>query len=263
MPKDLPADLQNCVDPAAARERDREWLEAILAVTRSLLADAGENPLAAVACAIKKVSQSDFALVLLPVGNRGLMVEAAVGDGTEHLPGYSYSRTGSIAGPVLERGEPVLIADARHSASAALSLLSEEIDIGPVMFVPLPGRIEGRGVLLVGRRPGREPFGKRDVDPAVTFANHATLVLELADGRKYLQRVVLLEERNRIAGELHDQVLQRLFATGMSMQAIAAEAGPTCSERISRLIDATDETIARIRTVIQDLNQVDPDLRVR
>jgi GAF domain-containing protein len=243
-------------------QRGGEWLAATLEVTSGLLHGTGVEPLATVARAIGRVSKSDFVLVLLPGTDGTLMVEVAVGDGTEHLPGYSFPRAGSISGAVLGGAEAVRVGDARTlPTSVALRALSEEIDVGPVLFLPLVGQNGGRGVLVVGRRAGRELFERHDVDPAVAFANHASLALELADGRLCHQRMVLLEERDRVAGELHDQVLQRLFATEMSMQAMAGVVGPPCAERIERLIHATDETIARIRSAIQDRNGFEPDAR--
>lgn len=248
--------------PAVAGDPGCEWLQGTLEVTQSLLGDAGEKPLAAVARVITQLAKADFVLVILPTADDALMVELAVGDGTEYLPGYTYARTGSIADAVLRIGEPALVPDARHSTSAALRTLSEEIHVGPVMCIPLTGQNRARGVLVVGRRSRREPFDEQDVAPAVAFANHATLALELADGRMYQQRLALLEERERIAGDLHDQVLQRLFATGMSMQAIAGAVDRRLAEQLEDLIGATDETIARIRSVIQDLNSSRPDCRV-
>lgn len=254
-------DIQDREAPASAKGHSHEWLQATLEVTRSLLGG-GDEPLATVAHAIRKVSDSDSVLVILPAAGDALMVEVAVGAGTEYLPGYSYRRTGSISGDVLAGGEAILVSDARRSTrGTALGALSVEIDIGPVMFVPLLGRNLDRGVLVVGRRPGRAPFTKQDVEPAVAFANHATLALELADGRMYQHQLAQLEASGRIAGELHDQVLQRLFATGMSMQALATSVGSPHAERIEELVQATDDTIARIRSVIRDLNQIDPDPR--
>lgn len=241
-------------------QRGREWLQATLGVTRSLLGSAGEEPLATVARAIRSVSQSDFALVILPAAGDTLMVEIAAGDGTEHLPGYTYPRAGSVSGEVLQTGEVVLVPDARtHPMNLAVRALAREIDVGPLMFVPLVGHNGARGVLAVGRHHSRRPFHNSDVEPALAFANHATLALELADGRRYQQRMNALEGRDRIAGELHDQVLQRLFATGMSMQAVAGAVSAPHADRIQELIRATDETIVCIRSMIQNL--YDPGAR--
>lgn len=235
-------------------QRGREWLQATLEVTRSLLGGVGDEPLATVARAIEQVSQSDFVLVVLPTAD-DLMVEIAAGEGTEGLPGFTYPRAGSISAEAMDSGEAILVPDAStHPTSMVLWSLAREIDVGPLMFVPMVGHQVVRGVLVVGRRPSRQPFEQKDVEPALAFANHAALALELADGRRHEHRMRALEERGHLAAELHDRVLQRLFATGMSMQAIAGSVGAPQAERIHEVIEATDETIGCIRSVIQDLH---------
>lgn len=245
--------------PNEQQQRDREWLQVTLDVTRSLLDNAGVEPLLTVAHAIKRVSDSDFVLVILPAAEDTLMVEVAAGDGTEYLPGYTYARPGSVSAEALRTGDAVLVPDAgTHPTSAAVRTLANEIDVGPLMFVPLVGRSGGRGVIALGRRRSRPGFESKDIAPALAFANHATLALELADGRRWRQRMIALEERTRVARELHDQVVQRLFAAGMTMQAVAcAVAGPH-AERIEQVIEETDETIVRIRSVIRDFHDPNP-----
>ncbi|WP_344609665.1 histidine kinase [Sporichthya brevicatena] len=90
------------------------------------------------------------------------------------------------------------------------------------------------------------------------LANHATLALGLADARMRQQRMHLLEQRDRIAAELHDQVLGRLYAIGMSFQATARDNTVVDPSRITELVDSTDDTITCIRTVIRDLHRLAP-----
>jgi signal transduction histidine kinase len=111
-----------------------------------------------------------------------------------------------------------------------------------------------RGALMVGRRVGRRPFSDADLDIATTFANHAAVALELADGRQQEQRMALLEDRDRIARDLHDHVIQRLFAAGLTVQSVASAlggAGP--SGRLDRVVNDIDDTIRQIRTSIFQL----------
>ena len=84
-----------------------------------------------------------------------------------------------------------------------------------------------RGALVVGRLLGRPAFTDADLDMATTFANHAALALELADARADQQRMALLEDRDRIARDLHDHVIQRLFAAGLTVQSVAAALAAT------------------------------------
>jgi signal transduction histidine kinase len=238
--------------------RAREWLRATLDVTRSLLTCVGAEPLTTVAEAMRRVSRSDVVLVILPTAEQELMLESAVGEGTEDLAGYAFTREGSISDAALTRREVVLVDDApTHQRNRALRSLTVEIDVGPMMFVPLAGARDCRGVIAAGRRRGAARFARADVEPAMAFANHAALALELADGRRYHQRMLLLEQRHRLAAELNDQLLQRLFALGMSMQSIVPSVEPRLVPRVENLIMSVDDTIACLRTLIRKLNGLD------
>ncbi|HEV2450525.1 MAG TPA: histidine kinase [Streptosporangiaceae bacterium] len=84
-----------------------------------------------------------------------------------------------------------------------------------------------------------------------TFAAQAGIGLELAERRKDVQRLALLEDRERIARDLHDLVIQRLFATGMSLQGSAGLiADVKAADRVQQAVDALDETIREIRSAI-------------
>ncbi len=95
------------------------------------------------------------------------------------------------------------------------------LPVGPVMVLPLVGSQGIRGALFIGRLHGGHRFDDADLDMAKTFANHAAVALELADARVKEQRAVLLEDRDRIARDLHDHVIQRLFAAGLTVQSVA------------------------------------------
>src|SRR4029078_12298154 len=90
------------------------------------------------------------------------------------------------------------------------------------MGLPVWGRAPVRGTLVVMRGAGRRPLGQVDAEMATTFANHASVALELAEARRDQQRVLLLEDRARIARDLHDHVIQQIFAAGLVVQATAA-----------------------------------------
>ena len=86
------------------------------------------------------------------------------------------------------------------------------------MALPLTGEAGSRGAIVAGR-VGHLPFADADLDMAETFAGQAALALELADARTDQQRLAVLEDRDRIARDLHDHIIQRLFAAGLSVQA--------------------------------------------
>jgi signal transduction histidine kinase len=108
--------------------------------------------------------------------------------------------------------------------------------------------------MVVGRRHGGPRFDEADLDMATTFGNHAALALELATARADQHRMALLEDRDRIARDLHDHVIQRLFAAGLSVSALARQSREEQSTaRLTRIAGDLDDTIRQIRTSIFQL----------
>jgi signal transduction histidine kinase len=121
-------------------------------------------------------------------------------------------------------------------------------------------------VLTVGRRHGATPFPPAEADVVASFAAQAGVALELAATRREAERLSVLEDRDRIAHDLHDLVIQRLYATGMSLQGtMPMITRPEVASRITNAVDAMDETIKDIRATIFALQTPDipagPDLR--
>jgi signal transduction histidine kinase len=127
----------------------------------------------------------------------------------------------------------------------------QHMNLGPAVVLPLgaPGNV--RGVLTAGRTPGSMPLPAAGVEMLVTFAIQAAIALELAEHREQAERVAVFEDRDRIARDLHDLVIQRLYATGMSLQGtMSLISAPDAADRVSRAVDALDETIREIRSSI-------------
>jgi signal transduction histidine kinase len=140
--------------------------------------------------------------------------------------------------------------------------------LGPAILVPMgaPGNV--RGVLTVGRNPGSLPFPPSAADMVGTFAAQAAIALELAEHRDDSERLAVLQDRDRIARDLHDLVIQRLYATGMSLQgALPMIPRPEPVDRVSGAVDSLDETIREIRSAIFSLQSSSgpkpPGLRAR
>jgi signal transduction histidine kinase len=233
--------------------RRQRALEASTLVTRQLLAVEGEEPLAVIAGQIRQLADADVVSVVLPMpdGQR-LLVEVASGLRADDLLGLTYPAEGSFVGDVIASGRPVNIPDAAESLDQPVHLRSF-VPVGPTMVLPLGTPERTRGALMVGRLQGRHHFNDSDVETATTFANHATVALELADARNDQQRVALLEDRDRIARDLHDHVIQRLFAAGLTIQSIAARLTGAPAERLNTIVTEIDDTIAQIRTSIFEL----------
>ena len=235
----------------------QEWLQASTEITRQLMASSGEEPLRVVARSVQSISRADLVNVVLPTPDgRRFMVEVATGVGAEELTAYTYDRDGTLSDRAIETMTPVTVADLAELAdgSAYGQHLVGVAPIGAVMAIPMVGSTQARGALLVGRLRGKPRFTEADLDMVTTFANHAAVALELADARADQQRVVLLEDRDRIARDLHDHVIQKLFAAGLSVQSVAAALGDDPrAERLGRVVADVDDTIRQIRTTIFQL----------
>ena len=235
----------------AESHQRQEWLRASTEITRQLLASDGEEPLQVIARRLQEVAGADAVNVVLPtIDGRRLLVEVATGEGADQLRALSYPIENTVSSIVLDSGQPVLIADMTQEQEHTVHL-SDFIPLGPLMVLPLVGMQRTRGALVVGRLQGRPRFTEADLEMATTYANHATLALELSDARSDRERVTLLEDRDRIARDLHDHVIQRLFGAGLTVESVASglrDQGRV--DRLSQVVDDIDETIRQIRTSI-------------
>ncbi len=235
-------------------QRREQWLEASAEISRQLLSSTGEDPLQLVAHRTRAVAAADLVTVVLPTADaRRVIVEFASGEGADDLHGYSYPVAGSVVGEVFETRGPVVLDDVE--ASGRVLHLSQALAVGPVMAVPLVGNERLRGALVVGRRRGARRFDDSDVTMALTFANHAALALELADARSDQQKMMLLEDRERIGRDLHDHVVQRLFAAGLLIDSVSAGlSDDRAVQRLGDVVTQLDKTISQIRTTIFQLS---------
>jgi signal transduction histidine kinase len=113
------------------------------------------------------------------------------------------------------------------------------------------------GTLSVARRVGRLPFTALDLEVVGSFATQASVILENDQVRRELQRLAMSEDQERIARDLHDTVIQRLFATGLSLQAtVRAITDPWALSRIAGAVEDLDATIRQIRSVIFGLEEL-------
>jgi signal transduction histidine kinase len=155
---------------------------------------------------------------------------------------------------VLGSGKPLSLEDFSRDERVAPAA-REHLHLGPAVVFPLgaPGNV--RGILTAGRRPGSMPMGPPAVEMLISFAVQAGVGLELAGHRRDAERLAVFEDRDRIARDLHDLVIQRLYATGMSLESLAARLGDSDNaRRVGSAVEAMDETIKEIRTAIFSLH---------
>lgn len=234
--------------------RRQRWLQASTEITQQLLAFSGEDPLSVIARSVREIADADLVTVVLPATTPGqLMVEVATGLAAEKMTGMSYPTERSVAAEAINTGEPILIDNIDRQADFTIHM-AEVLPVGAVMALPLGGSTKTRGSLLVARLSGRRSFTPNDLEMATAFASHAAVALELADARADQQRVVLLEDRDRIARDLHDHVIQRLFAAGLTVQSLQLrETVPASADKLEQVVTDLDETIRQIRTSIFNL----------
>src|SRR6266581_6953169 len=251
-----------------AARRQQRWIQASAEVTTRLLS--GSPPgevLADIAGQARELSGADLAVLALPEEEgRRLTITYAAGDGAEATRGLVLPAGQSLSGLVLATGEPVTSDDFATDERASAAARGAMSQIGPAVLFPLgvPGKV--RGVLTVGRRHGAAPFPPAQVDVVASFAAQAGVALELAAIRADAAQLSLYEDRDRIARDLHDLVIQRLYATGMSLEGtMPMITRPEVASRITHAVDAMDETIKEIRSTIFALQargtSARPDLR--
>ena len=233
-----------------ARRRQR-WLQASAEVTRRLLS--GTPPGEVVELVTQQVlemSGADLATLALPEGERReLVIRHAAGEDAADILGLLLPRA-SLSAEVLATGEPVTVEDFSQDERVA-RVARERMQLGPAVLFPLGAQGNVRGVLTIGRRPGAMPLTHAATEMVGSFAAQAGVALELADARRDAEQVTMLQDRERIARDLHDLVIQRLYATGMSLQgALPLIVRPEVADRVTRAVDAMDDTIGEIRSAI-------------
>jgi signal transduction histidine kinase len=200
-----------------------------------------------------EVAEAALAALILPGWGGEWMLELAVGEGSEGLVGTVMPHEGRAAS-VIRAGLGLVVADLASDPQLRVDRLRE---YGPALYAPLLARGERVGVLMVARRIGERPFTEADLTTAQTFAGQAALALQLADGRRRSEEAELLEDRARIARDLHDLVVQELFAMGMRLTRLRTRIEPEALTDIDSSLDSLDRVVRQIRSTIRALR--DPD----
>ncbi|GGT18236.1 histidine kinase [Streptomyces kurssanovii] len=240
-----------------ARQRER-WIEGAVAVTNALLSgESADDALMTVAEQARDLADAAAGVVLQPTEEGGMeIVTASTLDDPRDIVGTTI-RPGSPVLAQLGGGEPVFIDDSATDPRMTTPVRSR---FGPSMMLPL--RSGGRliGTLALPRRRGGRPYTGPERLLATQFASQAALALVLADARHNREQLAVYEDRDRIARDLHDLVVQRLFATEMMLESTRrrAEAGAT-DRLLSQAVDELDSTIQEVRTTIFALRQPPAD----
>jgi two-component system, NarL family, sensor histidine kinase DevS len=246
-------------------EHRRAWAEAGGAIATALLSGADpDSVLRSIAERVAALASADAAGVLLPTSDHddeSLTIVVAVGvDGTD-VEGVRVPLAGTMLGAAHRSGVPVVIDEADLAATGPHDPVVHEIArrFGPMLMVPLSGR-PAVGTVVAIRRRGREPFEPDTLELASAFAAQAAVALELARSRLRERRLQVEADRDRIARDLHDHVVQRIFATGLALDRISRslqDTHPDAAAGLAERVDELDGTIARIRSAIFELHEAD------
>jgi signal transduction histidine kinase len=229
----------------AETTRRQAWSAASAEITSALLSGEQSESIALLADRVLELSAADLVCVIVPSGRPGgLTVDVAVGLDERDVRGVSMPLGESIASRVIEGRQPELVDESDIT-------LASGTELGPVMAVPLMAGGRAEGVLFVARRRTGLRFSTADLEMAADFAGQASVAMQLGKARSDRQRMLLLEDRGRIARDLHDHVIQQIFGTGLELQSIAGvQPNTALADRIHRAVNNLDESISQIRTII-------------
>ncbi|MFF8596304.1 GAF domain-containing protein [Streptomyces sp. NPDC015220] len=251
-----------------SRLRER-WLRANAEITRSLMSGTAQaEVLRLIAERAREITGSVLAAMSTPVRDTDtLTVELAIGRQAEAHRGLVLPVEGTLTGKAFADGAPVSSPDVAHDERVTAGP-PRFAGLGPAVAVPVGAGDHVRGVVLLARESGARDFSGQELETLKGFAAQAALAMELAERRRDAEQIALLEDRDRIARDLHDLAIQRLFATGMTLQSAGRfidHAG--ARERVLRAVDDLDETIKIIRSTIFGLrshgDEAAPGLRAR
>ncbi len=235
----------------AESEQHRRWLHASGELVPLLLAGQAKQPHALIIQHAAAATDADFAALAVPYESDQVIVAGVSGPLAAGLMNQTAPLADSLAGQAISTGKPALVTGTRLQAAAA----ALGADTGPLIVVPLAAGEQVRGALLLGRSAARPGFTETDLDMAASFADHAAVAMELAQARADQIMLARVADHDRIAGDLHDHVIQELFALGMSLQSHAARSDPATAERVNGYADTLNDVIRKIRTSIFGLQQ--------
>ncbi|PFG32727.1 GAF domain-containing protein [Sanguibacter antarcticus] len=243
---------------ADAVERER-WLSAGAHITTMLLSGTPEEDvLEHIVSVAREIADADAACLVLPGLKGELVMEIVRGWGSEELLGLSMPHTG-LSWTALRTGKGRLVPSLKTARNLNLDAMRK---YGPALYAPMGTADKPVGVLVLLRKDGEESFISKDLERASTFADQAALALVLTEARQAQGLTKLVEERERIARDLHDLAIQQLFATGMQLETVRRRAARGLDKAgliaiLDEALDNVDNSVREIRSIVHSLR--DPD----
>jgi signal transduction histidine kinase len=234
----------------AESEQRRRWLDASAELTPLLLSGEALQPHALITRLAAGAADADFGTLAVPHGADQVIVTSVTGVLAAGMMNQAEALADSLAGQAIRTGKPSLVTgEGREAVAVAL-----DAGTGPLIIVPLAAGEHVRGALMLGRLAARPGYTETDLGMAASFAGHAAVTMEVARARADQITLAQAEDHDRIAGDLHDHVIQELFALGMRMQGHTARCDPAAAERVNGYVDTVDEVIKKVRTSIFGLH---------
>lgn len=231
-------------------EQRHRWLEAGTGLANDLLSSETIHPLAMICQYAMRAARADFATVNLPDQTYAAGVAVAsdlLAD--EKLSHFKEMRRD--ADLTSRTGQGMLINNYGDDDDPRTET---DVRVGSVMVVPLAAGDHAEGALTLGRVAGGTEFSTADLAMAGGFATQATVALAFNATRRTELHVARLEDRDRIAMDLHDHVIQEIFAVGMGLEKLTAVLDDSDqSAQVKGFIDSLNNTISTIRTRIFQL----------
>ena len=250
------------------KQKER-WQRAITHIDTAVLsgADPGDV-MKEIALQARTLADADVAVVALPDRTGELVVEIIdIRRDASSDPVISRDRIRSWESAALPSASPTAQAfvSGHLVEGDGIGPIGPQLDMGPSISFPVRSPEKVLGALTLIRIEGSPGFSSTEREFAFGFATQAAVTLMLAEARNERERLVVFEDRDRIARDLHDLIIQRLFATGMSLQGVVRnpEITPALSERISRAVDDLDVVVKEIRQTIFALGDQGAGLRSR
>jgi len=223
----------------ARSERRRQWLEASARITEAL------QPPVQVADALGHI-----AVGAARVAGASVVAVVQRRDGASSVAAVAGPRAADVGGLVAGLEETVAWVE---ELGERVVVPAPEGTAGTALLVPLPAHLASAGVLMVLLEADRGSLEGEELELLTSFADQASLALDRAQALADREELLLVADRDRIARDLHDLVIQRLFATGLQLQGVSRIAGDEVRERLASAVEDLDVTIRDIRSTIFEL----------
>jgi len=235
----------------------QRWLEATAEIRTELLSGAtDEDALRLVAQRTLELTHSATTVIVLGPAADGSFTVGARRGMDEDVLGQRIEPGHPLLSEVVD-GQGALI---RETTAGLLIDRAAEAMFGPIVAVPLQTQDSVIGVLVALRNADDAPFQPAEVPLLTSFAEQATLALSLGEKNRAQRELDVFADRDRIARDLHDHVIQRLFATGLQLQStLRRSPDPVMQQRIQQAVEDLDTTVREIRTAIFDLHTTAAD----